>query len=144
MFNPRAWRHSFGRKIRQLLLTPYDDETLTTQSELLLMFACRSQHIEKIILPALQAGKWVISDRFVDASYAYQGGGRQISLNEIAMLDKWIVQSLRPCLTILLDASLKLGWLVLKIAVLMIESSKKSRIFLTECVQYICSGQKNS
>jgi dTMP kinase len=73
------------------------------------MFACRSQHLATLIVPALQAGKWVVSDRFIDASYAYQGGGRALDLAQIETLDEWVVGSLRPDVTILLDAPAKLG-----------------------------------
>lgn len=95
--------------IRHLLLTPHVEETLLPETELLLMFACRAQHIAKTILPALQAGKWVVSDRFVDASFAYQGGGRGIALTKIKMLERWIVDKLSPTLTILLDAPPAIG-----------------------------------
>lgn len=92
-----------AEKIRELLLQPMD-ELMTPDTELLLMFAARSQHIVRFILPALQAGKCVVSDRFVDASYAYQGAGRHIDMDRIAMLEDWILKGLRPLLTILLDA----------------------------------------
>lgn len=95
--------------IRQVLLMPRTDEKMTPETELLLMFAARSQHLAEIILPALMANCWVVSDRFVDASYAYQGGGRQISLENIAWLDQWITHSLQPDLTFLLDVSPEIG-----------------------------------
>lgn len=98
-----------AEKIRQVLLTPMLDEKMVPDTELLLMFAARSQHIQHKILPALHAGKWVICDRFIDASYAYQGGGRGIPLATITMLDQWIVGALQPTLTILLDAPPALG-----------------------------------
>lgn len=99
--------------IRQILLMK-DKEDITPISELLLMFASRSQHLEQVILPALQAGKWVVSDRFVDASYAYQGGGRQMDLLMIELLDKWVVGNHYPNLTILLDLPPDLGMIRLK------------------------------
>lgn len=95
--------------IRQLLLTPNLDEVILPETELLLMFASRVQHIAKVILPALQKGEWVVSDRFVDASFAYQGGGRQIDLSHIERLEKWLVESVHPDLTILLDAPAEIG-----------------------------------
>lgn len=98
-----------AEKIRQLLLTS-TDEILVSDAELLLMFAARAQHLANVILPALQAGKWVVSDRFVDASYAYQGGGRKMEMAKIEMLDKWIVHGISPHLTILLDVSKETGF----------------------------------
>ncbi len=97
-----------AEKIRQILLIP-TDEPMTPLSELLLMFACRTQHIANLILPALSVGKWVVSDRFVDASYAYQGAGRGFDMSQIATLDQWTVGALRPQTTILLDAPPQLG-----------------------------------
>ncbi len=73
--------------VRKILLIPNEKEVITPTTELLLMFACRAQHIENVVLPALKMGKWVVSDRFVDASYAYQGGGRQMDMKRIEMLD---------------------------------------------------------
>lgn len=98
-----------AEQIRQILLTPNENENLQVNSELLLMFAARAQHIVHVIKPALQQNKWVVSDRFVDASYAYQGGGRGIPLSQIKMLDDWIVDGLKPDLTILLDAPAEIG-----------------------------------
>lgn len=95
--------------IRKLLLTPNLNEKMLPETELLLMFASRVQHIAGIIEPALQKGHWVVSDRFVDASFAYQGGGRQIHLPYIEMLEKWLVKNAHPDLTILLDAPAEIG-----------------------------------
>ena len=66
-----------AEQIRHLLLAPHAEETITPETELLMMFACRAQHLANVIVPALRAGKFVVSDRFVDATYAYQGGGRK-------------------------------------------------------------------
>jgi len=73
------------------------------------MFAARAQHLNELIIPALQAGKWVISDRFTDASYAYQGGGRGLSWRKIAQLEQWVQGDLRPDATILLDIPVEQG-----------------------------------
>jgi dTMP kinase len=89
--------------IRQILLH-HEGEEMTHEAELLLMFSARSQHISHVIRPALAAGQWVICDRFTDASYAYQGGGRGVPESHIAMLENWVQQDLRPDMTILLDA----------------------------------------
>jgi dTMP kinase len=98
-----------AEQIRQILLNPNLAETITPETELLLMFASRSQHIANLILPALESGKWVVCDRFVDASYAYQGGGRGFPVAQIKHLDHLIVGDLRPDVTILLDAPPQVG-----------------------------------
>lgn len=94
--------------IRQVLLSHYNED-MSSDTELLLMFAGRAQNIKQIILPALQAGKWVLSDRFTDASFAYQGGGRGVNKKHIAELAKWVQGDLHPDLTILLDAPATVG-----------------------------------
>lgn len=99
-----------AEEIRRLVLHPMSFEEVAPETELLLMFAARAQHMKKNILPALSAGKWVASDRFIDASYAYQGGGRGLDLNYITMLDKWIVGSTYPDLTLLLDITPEKGF----------------------------------
>ncbi|MCD6039931.1 MAG: tmk [Gammaproteobacteria bacterium] len=98
-----------AEQIRQILLAPCLTEEMLPETELLLMFACRVQHIHHVILPALAAGKWVVSDRFVDASFAYQGGGRHMDMTYLEILEKWLLQNLRPDLTILLDAPVERG-----------------------------------
>lgn len=98
-----------SEKIREILLTPNEKEKIQLDTELLLMFAARAQHIAQVIKPALLQNKWVVSDRFVDASYAYQGGGRGIPLSQIKMLDDWIVDGVKPNVTILLDAPAEIG-----------------------------------
>jgi dTMP kinase len=112
---PVTWTREPGgteiaEKIRTLLLHPETTETMTSETELLLMFAGRAQHLHNCILPALSAGRWVVSDRFIDAGYAYQAGGRGIDVRQIEMLDKWIVGTHYPDLTILLDISPELGF----------------------------------
>jgi len=97
-----------AEKLRQLLLNA-DGEAIAEQTELLLMFAARAQHIKHVIEPALTQGKWVLCDRFTDATYAYQGGGRNMKTSTIEWLENWVQGSLRPDLTLLLDAPVEVG-----------------------------------
>lgn len=78
-------------------------------AELLLMFAARAVHVERLIRPALAAGTWVVCDRFTDASYGYQGGGRGIPMARIAALERMVLRGLKPDMTLLLDAPLDVG-----------------------------------
>ena len=94
--------------MRQLLLTPRD-ETVCDTAELLLMFAARAQHLNEVIKPALQRGDWVLCDRFTDATYAYQGGGREMGFDTIAKLEQLVQGDLRPHCTVLLDAPVEVG-----------------------------------
>ena len=95
-----------AEKIRELVLADSMDK-MDSHAELLLMYAARRQHIVDTIEPALSKGVWVLCDRFVDASYAYQAGGRNISKAVLKDLDKWIVASTMPDITLLLDAPVK-------------------------------------
>lgn len=97
-----------AEKIRALLLDP-DSEILSEQTELLLIFAARAQHLKHVIEPALAQGLWVLSDRFTDATYAYQGGGRNMKASTIEWLENWVQGNLRPDLTLLLDAPVDIG-----------------------------------
>jgi len=97
-----------SEKIRNLLLDKNNTDLLS-DTELLLMFAARSQHLNELIIPALNRGDWVISDRFTDASFAYQGGGRGMSWERISLLRDWVQGSLRPDLTLLFDLPIKIG-----------------------------------
>ncbi|MCW8931085.1 MAG: dTMP kinase [Gammaproteobacteria bacterium] len=97
-----------AEKVRDLLLDK-SNTNLCDDSELLLMFAARAQHLNELIIPALESGKWVISDRFTDASYAYQGGGRGLSWQKISQLEQWVQGDLRPDGTILLDIPVDIG-----------------------------------
>lgn len=99
---------SFGESVRELLLNS-DDNAVGESAELLMMFAARAQHIEDVIEPALNAGQWVLCDRFTDATYAYQGGGRGLDINNINALESIVQGELRPDLTILLDLPVLLG-----------------------------------
>lgn len=89
--------------IRAVLLSDYQ-ETMCSDTELLLMFACRAQNMAAVVQPALQSGQWVLTDRFTDASLAYQGGGRGMSLDRIHSLAHWVHGDCMPDKTILLDA----------------------------------------
>ena len=98
-----------AEEIRALLLK-HHEELLSDDAELLLMFAGRAQHVAQKIKPALLQGQWVITDRFVDASFAYQGGGRGINIERIATLAKWVLDDFMPTLTLLLDAEVATGF----------------------------------
>ena len=95
--------------IRQVLLSKHE-EIMCPDTELLLMFAGRAQHISQVILPALQRGEWVVSDRFTDASFAYQGGGRGVPLSHIRELASWVQGELQPDMTLLLDIPVDIGF----------------------------------
>lgn len=97
-----------AERIRELLLET-SDEPMPSTCELLLMFAARSTHIENVIRPALARGACVICDRFTDATYAYQGGGRNLPIENIATLEQMVQGTLRPDLTLLLDAPLDIS-----------------------------------
>jgi len=99
---------ALGEQIRELLLDQRQT-TMDSDTELLLMFAARAQHLAQMIRPTLAKGDWVLCDRFTDATYAYQGGGRGIALNRIAVLEDWVQGELRPDLTLLLDLPVEVG-----------------------------------
>jgi dTMP kinase len=99
---------SLGEAIRSIVLDPAHSG-ISAESELLLMFAARAQLVRERILPALQAGQWVLCDRYVDASYAYQGGGRGQPVERIAELERWACAGLKPDLTLLLDLPVAAG-----------------------------------
>ncbi len=94
--------------IRELLLTPRD-EPVNDITELLLMFAARAQHLHTRILPELNAGRWVLCDRFTDATFAYQGGGRGVPEERIALLEQLVQGEVRPDRIVLLDAPVETG-----------------------------------
>ncbi|UOO81202.1 dTMP kinase [Uruburuella testudinis] len=96
-----------GEALREILLNPATRAGLRTET--LLMFAARQQHIETVILPNLKKGIHVISDRFTDATFAYQGGGRGVPFADIETLENWVQGSLRPNLTLLLDVPLEIS-----------------------------------
>lgn len=96
-----------GEKLRELLLAT--EGHIHAETEALLMFAARRQHLEEIIRPALMRGDCVLCDRFTDASFAYQGGGRGVGKNKIAALETWVHPDLQPDLTVLFDVSVQVG-----------------------------------
>ena len=96
-----------GEALREILLNPATQVGLRTET--LLMFAARQQHLETVILPALKNGTHVVSDRFTDATFAYQGGGRGVPLQDIATLEHWVQGDFRPDLTLLLDVPLEVS-----------------------------------
>ncbi|MDF2445321.1 MAG: dTMP kinase [Moraxellaceae bacterium] len=97
-----------AEEIRHLLLQKRNEQ-VAPDTELLLVFAARAQHLEHTILPALRRGEWVLSDRFTDATYAYQGGGRGLSMQRISELERMVQGTLRPDLTLLLDLPVEQG-----------------------------------
>lgn len=97
-----------AEEIRELLLQPRD-EKVSDDAEILLVFAARAQHVDQVIKPSLEQGQWVLSDRFTDATFAYQGAGRGISWNRIQQLEQYVLGDLRPDLTILLDLPVDVG-----------------------------------
>lgn len=97
-----------GEKLRSVLLDARE-QSMSDDTELLLMFAARAQHLHEVIKPALASGKWVLCDRFTDATYAYQGGGRGIDMSRIAELEQWVQGHLRPDMTLILDLPVDIG-----------------------------------
>ncbi len=99
---------SLGEALRGLLLS-HSDEDMSADAELLMMFAARAEHLNKVIRPALNKGQTVLCDRFTESTYAYQGGGRQLSVKKINDLEQWVQGDLRPDLTVILDAPVEVG-----------------------------------
>jgi dTMP kinase len=94
-----------GEKLRGLLL----HESMHLDTETLLMFAARREHLAQVIQPALAAGRWVISDRFTDATFAYQGGGRNMPMPRIEALESWVQEGLQPDLTLVFDVPIEVA-----------------------------------
>jgi dTMP kinase len=94
-----------GEQLREILL----NQPMSIGTEALLMFAARLEHIEQVIKPALRAGKWVISDRFSDASFAYQGGGRGMDWEKLHQLEQWVHPDLQPDLTLFFDVPVEVA-----------------------------------
>ena len=97
-----------AEEIRELLLANRD-EAVDSRTELLLMFAARCQHVATKIKPALEQGQWVLSDRFTDASFAYQGAGRNLGFERLSKLEDWSLSGFKPDLTIMLDLPIEIG-----------------------------------
>jgi dTMP kinase len=94
-----------GERLREILL----NQPMHAETEALLMFAARREHVEQVIRPALKSGTWVISDRFSDASFAYQGGGRGVPLAKLEQLEQWVHADLQPDLTLLFDIPIEVA-----------------------------------
>lgn len=94
-----------GEKLRGLLL----HEPMHAETEAMLMFAARREHLERVIRPALKQGTWVVSDRFSDASFAYQGGGRGVPVAKLEQLERWVQNDLQPDLTLLFDIPIEVA-----------------------------------
>ena len=94
-----------GETLRELLL----HTTMHIETEALLMFAARREHLAQVIQPTLSRGDWVVSDRFTDASYAYQGGGRKLGLDKLSILEQWVHPDLQPNITLLFDVPLSIA-----------------------------------
>jgi dTMP kinase len=97
-----------GERVREILLHGREIE-ISGETEILLLFAARAEHLAKFIRPALAAGTTVLCDRFTDATYAYQGGGRGVALERIAQLETWVQGDLRPDMTLLFDVPVEVG-----------------------------------
>ncbi len=98
---------TLGESLRALLLDA--SVTMHAETEALLMFAARREHLDKVIMPALASGRWVISDRFTDASFAYQGGGRELNWQKLEALEQWVQETVQPDLTLYFDVPVALG-----------------------------------
>ncbi len=94
-----------GEMLRDLVLS----QKMHVETETLIMFASRREHIDKVIVPALEKGIWVLSDRFTDATFAYQGGGRGIAPDRLQALENWVQSGLQPDLTLLFDVPLEIS-----------------------------------
>ena len=99
---------SIGEELRELLIKPRD-QGVDPIAELLMIFAARAQHISELIVPALERGSWVVSDRFTDASYAYQGAGREVGETAVSILENLVQGELRPDMTLILDLPVDIG-----------------------------------
>ena len=96
---------ALGERLRELLL----HETMHAETETLLMFAARREHIAHVILPALERGAYVLSDRFTDATFAYQSGAKGVSADKVEILEKWVQEDLQPDITLLFDVPVEIS-----------------------------------
>lgn len=96
-----------GEKLRRILLDP--ENSMHAETEAMLMFAARREHLDKVIEPALARGEWVVCDRFTDATFAYQGGGRGVDWQRLSQLEQWAQRGLQPDLTLLFDLAPEIG-----------------------------------
>jgi len=132
-----------AEEIRQILLTEYEEPTLP-ETELLLLYAGRKQHVEHLIKPALALGKWVVCDRFFDATFAYQGAGRNIAIEKIEQLNQWALGEFSPDLTILLDAPVDIAFERIKHERKLDRFEKEKKEFFEKIrMQYLRIAQKN-
>lgn len=99
---------TLGERLREMLLADRSVK-IGARAEALLIFAARSEHIEDVIEPSLSQGRWVLCDRFTDATYAYQGGGRQLGMEAIATLERWVHPALKPDLTLVFDVDINIA-----------------------------------
>jgi dTMP kinase len=128
-----------GETLREVLL----QQKMHLETEALLMFAVRREHIAQVIQPALERGDWVISDRFTDASFAYQGGGRHLSLDKLNALEQWVHPDLQPDLTLLFDVPLAVARARLDATRELDSLNRKKRIFLPILAMNICAVRQN-
>jgi dTMP kinase len=129
-----------GEKLREILL----HEPMHAETEAMLMFAARREHIAQVIKPALQRGTWVISDRFTDASFAYQGGGRGVPVEKLEQLERWVQEDLQPDLTLLFDIPVEVARQRLSNNVMLDKfEQEKSNFFEKVRNAYLARSQKN-
>ena len=114
-----------GERLRDILL----NQPMHAETEALLMFAARLEHIEQVIRPALQRGVWVVSDRFSDASFAYQGGGRGVKVAKLEQLERWVHEDLQPDLTLLFDIPVEVARLRLSNNVTLDRFEQEKEVF---------------
>ena len=129
-----------GEKLREILL----HEPMHAETEAMLMFAARREHIAQVIKPALERGTWVISDRFSDASFAYQGGGRGVAVEKLEQLERWVQGDLQPNLTLLFDIPVEVARQRLSNNVMLDKfEQEKSDFFEKVRNAYLARSQKN-